>query len=269
MTLPNGKYVLIFMYDSNKYALTTYQSNGVPNSMNSDVVTRNITVNNQKTIVGATDEISLTNNLKYIDIGLIEKEVFDMKLEKFVKEIIVTNTNGTKKYTQDVSETLAKVEIPSKVLKGSNVVITYTFKVTNVGNVEGYVNDIVDYLPKSLNFSSSLNPDWYQTGEYIYNSSLTNELIKPGESKEITLTVTRTMTNSNTELVENRAEIEMSKNSLGLVDQTADNAKAEVLLGISTGSVATYIAITLAITLAISGITYIVYKKYFNKRIKI
>ena len=270
LTLEKGKYILAFMYDNEKYSLAMYQANGVSSDLNSDVITRTITIDGNSETVATTDEISLTSNLNNIDIGLVEKKNFDMKLEKFVEQIVVTNASGTKTYNQDNSQTLAKVEIPAKYLDGSNTVIVYKFRVTNVGDVEGYVSSIVDYLPKSLKFSSDLNPDWYQSGENIYNSSLSNTKILPGESKEIQLLVTKTMTNSNTELVENRAKIETSKNSLGIEDKTEDNAKAEVLIGITTGVTAVGIfATTLTLTVAICGITYLVYRRYFNKRIRI
>ena len=66
--------------------------------------------------------------------------------------------------------------------------------VTNEGDVSGKATKIVDYLPKDLSFSPEINNEWYVgTDGNIYTEGLADQEIKPGETKEITLVVTKVM----------------------------------------------------------------------------
>ena len=160
-----GKYITIFEYDTEKYVLTKYQAEGVQADRNSDV--ENVTMNLEGTSkkVASTDTIEIKgNSVTNIDIGLIEAKIFDLSLSKTVKKVTVTNKAGTQ--TKEYNDTqLAKTEIKAKNLKGTTVVIEYKIKVTNEGELAGYVRRIVDYKPSDLTFNSSLNPDWYQAGQ--------------------------------------------------------------------------------------------------------
>ena len=69
-----------------------------------------------------------------------------------------------------------------------------------------------------MTFSSELNKDWYQTGNTVYTSILSNEPIVAGETKTVTLTLVKSMTEDNTGRINNRAEIAEDYNDLGLTD---------------------------------------------------
>lgn len=61
------------------------------------------------------------------------------------------------------------------------------------------MQEIVDYIPTDLKFSSEINKDWYiSTDGNLHNTSLTNDVIDVGETKILTLTLTKTMTENNT-----------------------------------------------------------------------
>ena len=73
--------------------------------------------------------------------------------------------------------------------------IEYKIVVTNEGAVPGYVKKIVDYLPEELGFNTELNKDWYLSDNgNLYNASLANTVIEPGQSKEVTLIVSKKIT---------------------------------------------------------------------------
>ena len=235
-------------------------------------------INGEDKTVAATDSIELTESKANVDLGLTEAKTFDLELEKTVSKIVVTNDSGTKTYNFDDTN-LAKVEIRSKYLNGSNVVIEYKIKVKNTGEVAGYVRNIVDYIPSALTFSSSLNKDWYQKGNYIYNASLADTKIEPGEEKEITLILTKTMTSSNTGLTNNKAEISSAYNLLNIEDTDStpgnnnkdedDMGSADVIITVSTGTAVSYVALTLSIVVMIAGIAYIIYKKFLTQKIEL
>ncbi len=122
-------------------------------------------------------------------------------------------------------------------------------------------------MPSSLSFNSSLNSDWYISGNNLYNTSLANTKIEPGESKELTLILTKTMTDSNTGLVNNKAEITESSNELGIKDETNEKGSADVIISVSTGALVNYVATTIITLVVLAGLAYLVNKKYLSKKI--
>ena len=269
--LDNGEYYIIFGFDTNKYKITKYHANNVNPLYNSDVENIKMNINNKYTTVASTDKITIkNNNVEGIDLGLIEKKSTNLILEKTISKITVTNPGGTKtiKYNNPA---LAKVEIKSKYLKNSTVVIEYNIKVTNAGETAGYVKNIVDYIPSSLTFNSKLNEKWYKKGKNIYTKSLANTKIKPGESKTVKLIMTKKMTESNTGLVNNKAEIVSSYNENGeeSINNTENNmGSADVIISVSTGTAMSYIIITIAISLIMSTAVYLIIMKKLKESIE-
>ena len=274
--LSEGKYIVAFEYDTEKYMVTTYQVEDGDNTKNSDAVKASRTVNGEERTAAYTDIINITENVSDIDLGLVEAKLFSLKLDKVISKMIVTNKNGSKTYNFEDTG-IAKVEIASKELSGSNVVIEYKLKVTNVGEVAGYAKTIVDHLPSSLSFNSGLNSDWYKKGNNLYTSSLADTLIEPGETKEIKLTLTKKMTESNTGLTNNKAEIESAYNSLGIPNtvtteengKTQNTGSADTIIGVKTGAAVSYVALTLTIIIVIGGLAYLVNKKLLLEKIEI
>lgn len=276
--LQKGKYIVAFEYDTDKYMATVYQAEGVDESINSDAINASRVVNDNEIMAAFTDSINLKEDKIDIDLGLAEAKVFSLKLDKYISKIIVTNKNGAKTYNYKDSN-LAKVEISSKELSGSTVIIEYKLKITNVGEIAGYAKSIVDHIPSSLVFNSSLNSDWYKKGNDLYTSSISDTLIEPGESQEITLTLTKKMTGSNTGLTNNKAEIESSYNSLGLPNTAVTKDKsgtqseyvgsADAIIGVKTGTAISYIVLTLTSIIMIGGLAYLVNKKILRDKIKI
>ena len=267
--VPQGNYMVVFEYDDSKYALTTYQKSGVTSEKNSKVISKEMTIDGAQKQVAVTEVIEVKDNhISYINMGLKERKVYDMKIEKMITRVVVQNANGTETTNfQDAS--LAKIDINAKLLNTSNVVVDYKIRVTNEGETEGYIKKIADYVSADYKFSSELNKDWYQTGSTIYNNSLANTKLLPGESKEVTLTLTKQMTENNTGLIANTAEIAESYNEQGLKDMDSteanktkgedDMAQADLIIGIKTGEiVATVVVILTIITvLAIGSIIII------------
>ena len=266
----NGSYIVIFNYDDSTYGLTKYKAEGVSETNNSDAMMKELTIDGQSREVASTDIIEMKEeNVSDINIGFIKLQNFDLQLEKFVSRIVIQDSSGStvREYND---ETLARAELDAKRVNGATVLIEYKIRVSNVGEVDGYVRRIADYMPSDLNFSSELNKDWYQKGTGLYNESLANDVIKPGESKEITLTLTKDMTENNVGLINNTAEIDESYNELGLADSNSiagnrvngenDMGSADVLLGIRTGG-AIYIGSAIAAVLVLGAVAFIVIRK--------
>ena len=269
-----GSYILVFEYDTQRYILTEYRKAGVDENQNSDVISKSIMIDGVNNTVGATDTINVSEDTTNIDIGLIEASTFDLELDKYVSEITVQTNKGTTQYSYG-EQTLARVEIHSREVNNATVIIKYTIKIRNTGEVAGYVQNIVDYIPSDLNFNSELNKDWYQSNTNLQNNSLSNTPIGPGEETTVDLVLVKNMTEDNTGTVINIAEIAQASNPQGLNDSDStpgnnnasedDYGKAEVIIGISTGRVIIFVSIIFAILAIIAAGVYIINKKVLKK----
>ena len=118
-------------------------------------------------------------------------------------------------------------------------------------------------MPSGMKFSSELNTDWYQKNSNLYNKSLVNEKILPGETKTLKLVLTKMVTSESSEIVNNTAEIAESYSASGLQDTNStsgnkvqgeiDMGSADIVITISTGEKILNIALISTMILIIIG----------------
>ena len=277
--LTPNEYLVVFLYDTGLYSITTYQKDGVDSNKNSDAIETNITLNGARQIAGVTDTLQIVNeNLRNIDLGLYQDEKFDLSLQKYVTKIsLTTPTIGTAQYEYGDS-TLEKVEILGQNAGKSSIVIEYKIVIKNEGGVAGYARKIVDYLPEDVGFSTDLNKDWYlsETNGDIYNTSLENTLIQPGETKELTLILTKQITEDSIgTTLNNQAEIYETYNEQGLkdIDSTEANkqegeddlGQADVLISLVTGKIIMYTGLIILVLAIITTGIIVIKKKVLTK----
>lgn len=200
-------------------------------------------------------------------MGLVLENTFDLELTNSVSKITIQNNDGTKEYTFDKVK-LAKAEITAKNIASSTVDIEYTITVQNKGDVEGYAKEIVDYLPDGLIFNKEKNPDWYIDIEgNLCTKALAKQAIAKGKKKEVKLILTKQMTEDNTGLINNTAEILEAYNDYGLEDVNSkpgnkiesenDFSSANVIISVKTGGVFIYTSVTFT-TILLGGIAVFV-----------
>ena len=271
--LEKGKYIVIFNYDTNQYTTTEYQKEGTSSSFNSDATTREITLLEKQAKVGITDIINLEATIQNIDIGLIKNKVCDLRLDKYISKVTVKTNSGTKEQSYDNTQ-LAKVEIKSKEIKDALVVVEYKVVVKNEGELPISSVKVIDYLPDGFQFSSELNKNWTITKNNEV-TSIANENIKSGQSVELKLVLTKSMTSNSTGTFTNIAEIGEMTNSLGAqdIDSTPGNkeqkeddySEADLIVSISTG-IYMYMYIVIA-GLLIAGIFILLNIKFGIKKV--
>ena len=276
--ISKGNYLVIFEYDTNIYTTTKYQSSSATKSTNSDAIAKEVNIDGYNKVLGVTDVLNVSSsNIKNIDIGLIKSQKFDLKLDKYVSKITVTNVDGTKEYSYKNSK-LAKVEIASKKIANSTVQVEYKIVVTNEGELSGEINEIIDYLPDGMTFNSELNNGWYKGYDgNIRNSSLAESQIKPGESKELTLILTKNLTETSIGMIENIAEIgnATNVNFVSDIDSTPGNkkdgeddySKAQVIISIKTGIVQSIIIVFIILAI-LFVLAFVLKNKKLKKSIK-
>ena len=274
--LEKGTYLVVFEYDTLNYDATEYQKSGVNSENNSKARNKTLKINNQEKLVAITDRITISDrSISDINLGLIMKDKFDLALEKLISKVTVENSKGTSEYLFDDNK-FGKIDLESKLLDSTVLKIEYKFIVTNQGTVDAYVNKIEDYKDDSVDFSDSNNIGWILEDGKLYNNSLTNTILKPGEKKEFKLVLTKKMTSDNLGVLANSAEITEAENIKGLKEYDSilgnknesedDYSKVEILLGIRTGRVTVYTS--LGLTIFLIGISiYLIKKKIWNKNI--
>ncbi len=254
--IKKGNYLVAFKYDTNNYQLTEYQKSGVSSSNNSDAINKTINLSGKQVEVGITDAIQLSKSVSNIDIGLIENKLCDFKIDKYINKVTVKTVKGTKEYNYG-NKTLAKTEIRAKEIEGATVTIQYKIVITNEGEAAGTINQIVDYLPDELSFSTTQNSNWSKNtkGELV-NTSISNRKIEAGESIELTLIATKQMTANTTGTFSNKVSI------IGTMDTNEGNntANADIIISVSTGAIV-YIAIIIFTIIVLSVIVVYLYKK--------
>ena len=178
-----------------------------------------------------------------------------MKLNKTISKIIVQNEEETKTYNFNNTE-LAKVEIPSKKINGTSILIEYNIEVINEGNTAGTIGKIIDYIPREMSFTSDINKDWLQDsdGNLIY-TGLKAETIEPGETRGTQLILRKNLTEDNMGVINNRAELLEVSNNDNIIDTDSfpgnkneledDISSADVIIGVATGEKIVYLVVFL------------------------
>lgn len=266
--LKQDNYFVVFQYDATQYRVTEYQKTGISHESNSDVINKTILLQGKEQTIAMTGTLELTNgDLNHIDAGFIQGEKFDLKLDKSISRVIIQNNKGTtvKQFNQ---AKLAKIELDSKQINNSNVIIEYSIRVTNEGELAGYVNEIIDDKPADLSFSSEMNTNWYQTTNgNVCSRELNNQLLAPGETKTIRLTLIKNMNQDNTGTIINTAKINKASNDYRIQDSNEENDRstAEVIISINTGMVIMYLSLMLSIIMIIGVGIYMIKKKVLRK----
>lgn len=255
--IPEGNYNVIFKYNTSTYELPE----------NSNVKDYIINNNNSEEKVAITNSINLKENRTDIDLQLIRLKKFNLQLDKYISKVIVKNSKETKTTTYD-NQKLVKEEIPNKNIVGSTVLVEYTIRISNIGELAGYATEIVDYLPKNMNFNSELNTQWYIANDgNLYNSSLASNIINPGESKDITLVLVKNVTSENTGKTVNIAKITKTTNirEYNDIDLTNNESMAEIIINPATGGIFTYILVVFNSLIIILAGVYVIKKKVMKQ----
>lgn len=271
-----GNYVVIFNYDTSKYSVTEYKKEGLAENINSDIISKTLSIENKEMLVGVTETLNVNTDIINIDAGLKENKKFDLKLDKYINKVEVKNKLGTKIASYDKGK-IAKMEIDAKQLNNSIVTVEYQIDITNEGEIPGYANEIVDYIPVDLNFKENQNLGWKDTGEgRIINTELKNTVINSGETKTLKLILTKEMTQDSTGTSINIAEINKSSNDYAISDSDSiagnkkdnedDISSAELIISVRTGLPIMYISIIISVIGIIGVGVYLIKKKVIKNK---
>lgn len=203
--------------------------------------------------------------------------IFDLALTKRISEITKTFerknpvTHVTKQTGEEKQKRVEIVQVNTWD-KTKDVFVKYVIRVKNQGNINGYAKEVRDYLPEGLIFEQSMNPDWTLVDrKTIATTKLSNEEIKPGEFKEVSVVLRWDYNWEDGRVKTNWAEIHKDFNNFRDTedrDSTPGNKKigeddmdyAKVQIIPATGAKETYIRLAL-VALTIIGLGVLATKK--------
>ena len=143
-------------------------------------------------------------------------------------------------------------------------------KVTNEGEIAGYVKELIDYVPEGLEFHAEDNPLWREEDGKILTDQLKDTLLQPGESATVEIILTWINSTDNLGEKVNWAEIYEDDNEYDSpdIDSTPGNNEhgeddideAPVILAVVTGSAPTYITLVLASVSMMAGGIFLIKK---------
>jgi len=257
--IENGKYIVSFNYNTNKFAITEYKNEEVNDDVDSDVI--NTTQDNET--LAKTELISLQQGkTENVNIGLVLSKKFDMSINKGITKVTVNNNQGVSTYNFD-NTSMAKVEIDGEYLKGSLILVEYQVTVTNAGEIAGYIKAISDKIPEGMKFNSELNAEWYEenNGE-LYCKALADKELKPGETATVKLILTKEMTDDKVIAPVNTVEIKEEFNDYLVKDISTENNESEatIIISLTTGKTPTYIWLVIIVIAIIGSGTFGVIK---------
>ena len=161
---------------------------------------------------------------------------------------------------------MAKVEIASKKMSTSNIKVEYKIIVKNNGNVEAYGTEIADTMPQGFEFDGNANDDWTLESKKAVNKSLAATKLKPGESKELTIVLTKDLSDGSIGTETNIAQVSKTYNTANEKDSNTDNnsSQAQLIISVKTGLVIK-IGIVLGIILILVAVAMLIKNKKISK----
>ncbi len=177
-------------------------------------------------------EINTDNN---VTSEVVYVKYFDLNVKKYIKEVTVKSNSKEKKYEigENRKSELIKIDIPENEVNNTTLRITYGLKVTNVGEIEGYATELIDYMP--ADFKLIEDGEWKIDGEKAVTTELDNTLLKPGESTTAEITFEWKLSKDNIGSKLNKGKILKYENPYNATtDPKIDNV--EILVQIKTGS---------------------------------
>ena len=244
--IEDAEYYVVFDYNSDNYDLMKYDNN------TSSVNEVEITIDDTEKTYAISDKVpaSMVNE---INIGLLPKNESDFTINSYVESITVINDKDVEKYNFDKDTILPKIEIAKDDVENAIVRVKYSIEVTNKGNVDGYVLQLKDVVPEGFIFEEGQNLNWNLGNDgFIYYSGLSKDKIESGNTKKISLVLTKEKSSEVLGTFSNRAEIVETTNDMLVEEINMDNnyKSQDLIISVKTG-VLTYILIIILITIVL------------------
>ena len=166
-----------------------------------------------------------------------EKEIFNLGVDKWVESVEV---NGISSPAQSIetSDEIYKVDIHRSKADTANIKVTYKIRITNKGEIEGTVGKITDIIPTGYTYNQEDNELHFENENGILTTEdLKEEVIKPGENKEIEVTLRVNRGSENFGQKDNMVILAQIDNPAGYedIDKEDNHDTSSMIITIATG----------------------------------
>ena len=196
-----------------------------------------------------------------------EKQTFNLGVDKWVESV---NVNGISSPAQNInsSDEMYKVDVHRSKADTADIKITYKIRITNKGEIEGTVGNITDIIPAGTTFNQEDNNIYWDNNNGILSTDdLADEVIKPGEYKEIEVTLRVNKGSENFGEKDNMVILTETSNPAGYedVDREDNSDTSSMILSVATGLDRNNIIVKIGIVQIVLGITIVVLMSYKKK----
>ena len=218
--LEEGKYDVAFDYDDNNYVTCENSSEYA--------LTAEKSIANGITVTDA--------DIEEVSLGVQEKDNFDFEVTETLSNATAFIGDEQTVYNYEDAD-LAKIEIDPFDISKASVKFEYKIVVKNTGNIPGRVTSIKDYLPAGMKLEESESNGWTNGIDgNLYNDSLKNTILQPGEKKELTLVTYKKFNSENTGILSNKVQIAYTESDSGIQENSEGNfATQETIITVTQG----------------------------------
>ena len=225
------------------------------------VIDESVFSGKENRIIENTAQIEPNDNDNNTDNDITTEKIyvkyFDLQLKKKVKEVKITTPDGNTITKTKNNDELVKIDIPRSKINGTVLDVTYTLTVSNVGEIPGYITDIEDQYPNGMKLAEG--SVWTMQDIAAVYTELADIPLNPGESTDVEIKLTWTLTENDIGVKTNVATISSYYNLNGARDITPDNnAEEPLLISVKTGKrTIITLEVIAALVLAIGLVLYI------------
>ena len=184
-----------------------------------------------------------------------EKQIFNLSVDKWVSSVNINGINHTGKNIHNKDELYA-VDIHRSKVDTADVKITYKIRVSNTGEIEGTAGQIIEVIPEGYSYYQEDNTIYWEerNGSFV-TDTLKDEIIEPGEYKEIEIVLRWNKGEDNFGEKENLVILTQENNPAGYqdVNEEDNHSTSDMLITVATGlDTNGRIILTASITMALS-----------------
>ncbi len=166
-----------------------------------------------------------------------EKEIFNLGVDKWVSNV---NINGIGEAAQNIGnkDEIYKVDIYRKDANTANVKVTYKIRITNKGEIEGTVGRLTDIIPSGYSYNKEDNEIYFENNSGVLTTdALKDEVIQPGEYKEIEVVLRWTGGEGNFGQKDNMVILTQLNNPAGYedIDKEDNTDTSSMIITVATG----------------------------------
>ena len=184
-----------------------------------------------------------------------EKQVFNLGIDKWISNVDINGTSQGIRSIDD-KDKIYKIDIHRNKVETTDVKVTYKIRVTNKGEIEGTVGEILEIIPTGYSYHDEDNSiRWIDRNGILVTDYLKDDVISAGEYKELEIVLRWNAGEENFGQKDNKVILSELDNPAGYEDtnETDNNSTASMIMAVATGLGRNYIIIIGIVQIVIIG----------------